>query len=163
MKNEKTYSPKPERKRLRLKDFDYSSPNQIYFLTICARERTSPFFENGLSEQIIASLLFYRNEKQIRVYSYCVMPDHLHLVMSPANGFSVSDVVKNLKAYTTKIAREKGLKGTLWQKSFYDHIIRKDESLIKICDYVLSNPVRKGLVSRTEEWIYSGMPDPLPV
>ncbi|MDF1593928.1 MAG: transposase [Desulfobacterales bacterium] len=163
MENPKRYPPKPDRKRLRLKGFDYSNPTQVYFLTICASEGTSPFLDKDLSTQIIKSVLFYRNQKGIRLYSYCVMPDHFHLVMSPANGFGVSQLVRNLKTYTTKLAQEKGLNGKLWQKSFYDHILRKDESLLKICEYVFANPVRKGLVARPEEWAYSGMPDPLPL
>ena len=163
MDNPKTYPPKPARKRLRLKGFDYSNPSQVYFLTICASEGTSPFLDKDLSSQIIKSLFFYRNQKGFRLYSYCVMPDHFHLVMSPANSLSVSQIVGNLKAYTTKLAQEKGLNGKLWQKSFYDHILRKDESLLKICEYVSANPVRKGLVRRPEEWAYSGMPDPLPL
>jgi REP element-mobilizing transposase RayT len=161
--NQNTYPPRPARKRLRLKGFDYANPTQVYFLTICASEGTSPFLDNDLSLQTIKSLLFYRNQKRIRLYSYCVMPDHLHLVMSPANDFGVSQLVRNLKTYTTKLAQEKGLNGKLWQKSFYDHIIREDESLLKICEYVLANPVRKGLAGRAEEWAYSGMPDPLPL
>ena len=163
MENQKTYPPKPVRKRLRLKEFDYSNPAQVYFLTICASEGTSPFLDKDLSSQTIKSLFFYRNQRGIRLYSYCVMPDHLHLVMSPANEFGVSQFVSNLKSYTTKLAQEKGLNKKLWQKSFYDHIIREDESLLKICEYVLANPVRKGLVDRPEEWAYSGRPDPLPL
>ena len=163
MDSQKTSPSKPVRKRLRLKGFDYSNPAQVYFLTICASEGTSPFKDKDLSSQIIKSLFFYRNQKGIRLYSYCVMPDHFHLVMSPANGLSVSQLVGNLKTYTTKLAQEKGLNGKLWQKSFYDHILRKDDSLLKICKYVLANPVRKGLADRPEEWAYSGMPDPLPL
>jgi len=163
MKNERKYSPKPIRKSLRLKGFDYSSPSQAYFLTICAREGISPFLDKDLAEHIVKTLLFYSNRKRIRLYGYCVMPDHLHLVLSPAHGLSVSQVVSNLKTYTTRLAKENGLSGKLWQKSFYDHIIRKDESFLKICEYVLANPVRKGLVVKPEEWPYSGMPDPLPL
>jgi len=85
------------------------------------------------------------------------------LVVSPSDGFSVSDFVKGVKTFAIKVARDNGLDGKLWQKSFYDHIIRKDESLVKVCEYVLANPVRKGLAARPEDWPFSGMPDPLPL
>jgi REP element-mobilizing transposase RayT len=159
----KPNKPWPERKRLRLKDFDYSSPNHVYFLAICARDGTSPFLQEDLSGQLVSSLLLYRKERGIRVYSFCVMPDHVHLVLSPAEDFSVSELVKGLKTYTAKVAQEKGVRGRIWQKSYYDHVVRKDESLVKICEYVLANPVRKRLAAKPEDWQFSGMLDPLPL
>jgi len=51
----------------------------------------------------------------------------------------------------------------LWQKNFYDHIVRKEESILKIAEYILNNPVRKGMALRWESYPYSRMVDPLPL
>ena len=92
------------------------------------------------------------------------MPDHLHLVTSPSmESGSISDLMKAFKSFTTNIGWEYGINGKLWQKSFYDHVVRKDEDLNAICQYILANPVRKGLVTNAEEWKYSGLLDPWPV
>jgi REP element-mobilizing transposase RayT len=50
-----------------------------------------------------------------------------------------------------------------WQSNFYDHVVRKDESLLEICSYILNNPVRKGMVSNWEEYPYSQIVDSLPL
>ena len=59
------------------------------------------------------------------------------------------------KRYTTRVINELfGIK-PLWQKNFYDHVVRKEEPLIKIAEYIVNNPIRKGIVSEWEEYPYS--------
>jgi REP element-mobilizing transposase RayT len=151
------------RKALRLKDFDYSNPDYVYFVTVRARRLSEPFQNQMLAHKVIDSLLFIREAKGIHLYCYCLMPDHLHLALSPSflSG-SVSNVLQEFKSHTTRLGWEQGLGGSLWQRSFFDHIARKEENLIAICEYILANPVRKGLVEDPKEWPYSGMLDQLP-
>ncbi len=151
------------RKALRLKDFDYSNPDYVYFVTVRARSLSEPFQNQILAHKVIDSLLFIREAKGIRLYCYCLMPDHLHLALSPSflSG-SVSNVLQEFKSYVTRLGWEQGIRGRLWQRSFFDYIARKEENLIAICEYILANPVRKGLVEDPKEWPYSGMLDQLP-
>jgi REP element-mobilizing transposase RayT len=152
------------RKNLRLKNFNYNNPNFVYFITICGRHLTNPFPQKELAEEVIKSPLFIREDKGINVYCYCLMPDHLHIAISPSTkSGSVSKILHDFKSYTTNISRKSGLNRKLWQKSFYDHIGRREEDLVRVCEYILVNPVRKGLVERYEDWGYSGLLDPLPV
>ena len=153
-----------QRKTLRLKHFNYSNPNYVYFLTICARHLSEPFCNTELADEVVDSLHYIRKDKSISLYCYCLMPDHLHMVISPSHtSGSVSNIIQRFKSFTTKIGWKYGVKGKLWQKSFYDHIIRKEEDLNKICEYILANPVRKGLVAGPDDWRYSDLLDPLPV
>ncbi len=84
------------------------------------------------------------------------MPDHLHIVISPSNsGVSLSKFLNIFKGRTTTAFRNKyGVKG-LWQRSAYDHIIRAEEDLKAIIEYILNNPVRKGIVERAEDYPFS--------
>ena len=96
------------------------------------------------------------------IYVYCLMPDHLHLLISPLeSGVNISKFVGSFKSKTTRIAWEYGLRGKVWQGRFYDHIIRKTESLQKAGEYILNNPVRKGLVAKLEDYPFSGLVDPI--
>jgi len=151
------------RNTLRLKDFDYSNPDYVYFVTVTTRHLKEPFQNPILAHTIIDSLIFIRETKGIRLYCYCLMPDHLHLALSPTffSG-SISDVLQEFKSYTTRLGWEQGIKGKLWQRSFFDHIARNGENSIAICEYILANPVRRGLVNESKEWPYSGMLDQLP-
>jgi len=157
------------RKAIRLKDFDYSNSDYVYFITICARHLSSPFLDRGLAQEVLKSLLSLREEGRIFLYCYCLMLDHLHIVLSPwvsCEGECSEDLSKILgdfKSYTTRLSWKHGIKGKLWQRSFYDHVGRKGEDLIAICNYILANPVREGLVENPENWSYSGLLDPLPI
>ena len=154
---------KPQRKRLRLAHFDYASPNHVYSLTLCANSKKPPFNNPALAKGIIGSLNYQRDNKQIRLYCYCLMPDHLHLLMSPGAGIDVAEIIQRFKTFTTKLSWEFECEGKLWQRSYYDHIVRKRKDLLKSCEYILANPVRKGLIKKARDWPYSGKPDPLPL
>jgi putative transposase len=90
------------------------------------------------------------------VHAYCVMPDHMHILVE---GQSVEC---NLRAYMTKLKQKTGYslrsvgKGDLWQKRYYDHILRKTEESDAIAWYIWMNPVRQGLVNRPDEYPFSG-------
>lgn len=152
-----------DRRPLRLKEFDYGNPNYVYFLTICARHLSAPFYDENLAQCVIDSLSFIRENKKIPLYCYCLMPDHLHIALSPSSkSGDVPKILQSFKSYTTKLGWQYGVMGKLWQRNYYDHIARKDEDLLEICKYILDNPVRKGLVEDPNEWKYSGMIDSLP-
>ena len=151
------------RRRLRLKEFDYADPNYVYFLSLYARYGPPPFTNPALAEAIVEALMFRRKRGEMRLYVYCLMPDHLHLAMSPCAGKgTVSKIMQGFKSWTTRVSWQHGEKGALWERSFYDHIARSYEDLRAICEYILNNPVRKGLAITAEEWPYSGLVDPLP-
>ncbi|MDA8216828.1 MAG: hypothetical protein M0Z94_04340 [Dehalococcoidales bacterium] len=70
--------------------------------------------------------------------------------------------MQSFKSYTTRIAWRHGYEGTLWQRGYYEHVARCLEDVLAVCEYILANPVRKGLVAEPGLWPYSGMPHPVP-
>lgn len=92
------------------------------------------------------------------------MPDHLHLLASPLeSGKPITQLVGGISSKITRFSYQYDYSGKLFQRSFYDHIVRKDDDLRKIAEYILNNPVRKELVRNREEYPYCGFLDPLPV
>ena len=92
------------------------------------------------------------------------MPDHLHFLPSPrADGISVLTFTNQYKGKATNRSWAVGWQGKLWQPRYYDHIVRQEESLRMIAEYILDNPVRQGLVARAEDWPWSGHMNPLPI
>jgi REP element-mobilizing transposase RayT len=78
---------------------------------------------------------------------FLLMPDHLHALMSfPPSGKPLQTVVSKWKEWT---AKEIGID---WQRDFFEHRLRNDESRRQKADYILQNPVRKKLVARPEDW-----------
>ena len=77
------------------------------------------------------------------------MPNHLHALISfPPSGKPLRSVVSKWKEWTAKEI------GIAWQRDFFEHRLRRDESHIEKANYILQNPVRMKLVNRPEDWPY---------
>jgi REP element-mobilizing transposase RayT len=86
------------------------------------------------------------------------MPDHLHLLVEmPGDGLSLSEWVGRLKGLTSRKVRAMGFRGWLWQGRFYERILRRPESIERVADYIVHNPVQKGLVKTWVEYPWAGM------
>jgi REP element-mobilizing transposase RayT len=86
-----------------------------------------------------------------------VMPDHVHLLVSAAQGKSPLDTAACFKRLTTIAVRAQGFSGDLWQRRIHDRGIRADfdNDVDAAACYVLDNPVRRGFVESWEQWPFS--------
>jgi putative transposase len=91
-----------------------------------------------------------------RIWAYCYMPDHLHLLIEGKNSDSdLKRFIASYKQFTGYYHRkEKNL--SLWQVNFHEHILRKDEDTKRVAYYIFGNPVRKGLVRDYREYEFLG-------
>ena len=92
------------------------------------------------------------------VGQYVVMPDHVHFFCSSgSSGKSLSSFMKCWKEWTSKrIINECGIDGNVWQREFFDHVIRNEASYAQKKEYVLNNPVKAGFVKYAEDWNWKG-------
>jgi putative transposase len=131
-------------------------------MTIRAYNNQSPFVLHDLNTLTLEVLREEQARENCEVFSYCLMPDHLHFLISPRiEGISVLKFTDRYKGKTTNRGWSAGWCGKLWQPRYYDHIIRREEDLYKISQYILNNPVRRGLVACPEDWPWSGHMNPL--
>jgi len=84
------------------------------------------------------------------------MPDHVHLLISASERESIIEFVGEIKSLSTKMAWQHGYSGTIWQRSFYDHFLRKDEDCKMVANYIVHNPVRAGIVEHWQNYPFSG-------
>ncbi len=127
---------------------------ETYFISINCGERD----RNKLALPDVAERLFenvrLRKEKFIWwPYLFLLMPDHLHALLSfPPSDKSIKAMVSKWKEWTAKEI------GIGWQRDFFEHRLRHDESRREKADYILASPVRKKLVARPEDWpfVYFG-------
>ncbi len=91
-----------------------------------------------------------------RCLAYCLMPDHVHLLVCVGGKNSLTELVGAWKSLCALAARQRGKPAGLWQRSFFDHALRSEESLQAVADYILANPVRAGLVTRQADYPLSG-------
>ncbi len=84
------------------------------------------------------------------------MPDHLHLFVAGPNDFDLGRWVGALKQAMAKALPKTDSQDPIWQRSFFDHVLRSDESYAQKWDYVWENPVRAGLVVEADLWSHAG-------
>lgn len=90
------------------------------------------------------------------------MPDHLHFFVMPSvREASLSKYLQAFRSLVTRQLRPMGFPYPLWQREFFDHLLRADESYEQKWQYVLENPIRHGLVARAEDWSFQGEICPL--
>jgi len=151
-------------KNQRLDPTLYTCANRVYFITVHADRNQSPFVRADLNQLLLDVLRKEQHRQNCLVFTYCLMPDHLHYLIAPRqDGISVLTFTDQFKGKSTNRSWTAGWHGRLWQPRCYDHIVRTDESLVAIARYILNNPVRKGLVSCAEDWLWSGHMNPLPL
>src|SRR5450759_2715793 len=131
------------RRRLR---FDYHNASCSYFVTIRALSG-SPFEDERLAQAVVDSLKYLREKRGIRIYAYCLMPNHLHVLLQLGSEKQfLGTILSTFKSFTTRASWELGLSGPLWQERFYDHIVDDPREARDVVIYILANPERKGLV-----------------
>ncbi len=151
----------PTRKPPRLKNYDYSSPG-MYFITICVKDRKSllgeivgggdfdtPKMMLSVYGKILDKYIGLLNKKysHIKTDKYIIMPNHFHLILCITdykNGASEtaapynSEISKFVSLLKRHCNREYGK--NIWQRSFYDHIIRDENDYRTIWEYIDTNP-----------------------
>jgi REP element-mobilizing transposase RayT len=157
---------RPQRREHHLPPEAYSDPAAAFHITKCARRHGQPFTNPRLAAMIVEAIQMRRERQVWRVYAYCLMPDHLHLVVqlrapegAATTPVSLLRVMEGFSSFTTRQAWQYGLHGKLWQHDQYDRFIRTDREFSQQCQYVLNNPVRRGLVEDWTLWPYSGILD----
>lgn len=142
-------------KKIRLPENIYRIKNHPCLITICAKDNNNIFSNKELTQYCVDVLKDLSEQSQIKLYTYCFMPNHIHLVISVQGEKSIIDFIGEFKSITAVRSRQFGYEGSLYQKRFYDHFIREDERLNRTIMYVLNNPVRKGLVENWQDFPYS--------
>jgi REP element-mobilizing transposase RayT len=97
---------------------------------------------------IVVEAFRHLDRHQARVGDFVIMPNHVHVLLTPLRGVELEASLKALKGFTSReINRWIGSTGSLWQRDSYDRIVRDGEELGRIQDYIAGNPVAAGLPS----------------
>ena len=136
---------------------------------------------------VIRKSLYYHDGGKYHLLAYCVMPNHVHVLLQPLevalrpvsaeqevqaatdkDGFGevpdasspLSSIMHSLKSYTANLAnRLLHRAGAFWQHESYDHWVRDENELERIVDYIAANPVKAGLVKEPHEWFFCSAHD----
>lgn len=155
------------RKSLRLRHYDYRQ-NGLYFITLCCKNRECLFGEIYSNKVVLNRLgkiavQFWQEipkyYPQVKLHQFVIMPNHIHGIIeiysvehwgecnSPLhkgfNGTSqtVGAIIRGFKSAVTSWARKNTKHWDIWQRNYYEHIIRNEKSYHEISEYVENNPI----------------------
>jgi REP element-mobilizing transposase RayT len=134
------------RKNIRLKEYDYSSKG-MYFITICTKDKKDIFGKivdnkiifNDYGNKLNDILMSFENEKYEIDY-YQIMPNHIHFIVNIREGnmIDLSKVISQIKSKCTNLIKYKNL----WQKNYYERVVRDEKEYNDIVKYIYENPYR---------------------
>ena len=123
------------------------------------KSKTGPFWlKDERIAQIVVNSIMYRNGKWFDILAYCIMPNHVHLVLIPYESsdtadYSLTKIMHNIKRNSANHANKLlGRTGAFWQHESYDHFARDEKELERIIKYVIYNPVKAGLTDDWTKW-----------
>ena len=105
--------------------------------------------------KIIAALAHYRAKGHYRLFGFVVMDNHVHVVVQPTPGSSLSGIARNIKTWTSTRNAVKPPGCPLWERRFDDNRIKSAEELRSVLKYIHNNPVRPGIVARPDDYAWS--------
>jgi putative transposase len=136
----------------------------VFFFTVVLADRSSSLLVDEI-ERLRRSYRLARQRKPFETIAICVLPEHLHAIWAlpaadtdfPARwslikrGFTQGLAASQTRSPSKAVRREKGI----WQRRYWEHVIRDNADLERHIDYIHINPVKHGYVARVTDWPHS--------
>ena len=111
---------------------------------------------NSETAEIVEAALLHGAGHRYDLLAWVIMPNHVHVLIEPAEAHRLPDIVQGWKSWTAKaINRHRGGSGTIWQREYFDRFMRDDRHLAATIAYIEDNPVKAGLVGKPADWRFS--------
>jgi putative transposase len=134
--------------------FDYRGGLTAH-VTLVTRLRQPLFADDNVAQTCLQALTESVQRLDATLYAYCLMPDHLHLLIGLNPDATLKQFMHHFK--TISSYRLKQLTGgSPWQTSYYDRVLRREETIGEVQAYVWHNPVKEGLAETWDAYPYSG-------
>ena len=132
----------------------YQKDDRAVFVTFCCSFDPLP----EATRDIVLRHCLHDQGTKAAIHAVVVMPDHVHLLLTPlrdmdGNPRSLVEILQGIKSASAhSLNRVLGRSGPVWQEESFDHVLRGEESFEEKLEYIRQNPVRRGLVTRPEDY-----------
>lgn len=140
-----------------------------YFVTTNTWQRRGLFQSPEIASIVESAIFRYRDASHYRVHRHVVMPDHLHVILTPGRATSLEKAVQLIKGGSSReIGKRPGMRLPVWQEGFTEHQIRDRGDFDSHVKYIDENPVKAGLAAMPSEYLHGSAAgrfvlDPWPV
>ncbi len=124
-----------------------ASRSVFYFVTVCAPERGGSYFLEH-AEELLEAARNYQTARKWFLSLFLIMPDHMHMLVHVSDTSSLGKTIGDWKHF---LSRQKGVK---FQRGFFETRIRNDEHYREKWNYIIRNPVARGLAKKEGDWKY---------
>jgi putative transposase len=134
-----------------------------YALTTATYERRALFTRTANAELLVSTLFHYRDEGRYLLHGFVVMPEHIHVLLTPAQGQTIERCAQCIKGGFSHSVRSQ-FGGQVWQPGFHEHRVRDAADFASQLAYIATNPQKRGLLDHT--FVHTRFPsriDPAPV
>jgi REP element-mobilizing transposase RayT len=115
------------------------------------------FLRNPAVACMVQDAMKYLDGKQFNLFEWCIMPNHIHMLILLAEDTSLSTAMYTLKSYTAKQANKMlHRQGPFWGREYFDRYIRDNSHYKRVVNYIANNPVKANLVDSIEQWEWRG-------
>lgn len=129
------------------------------------RKRISNYEDKGhgscwLNMPMIAEIteraILQFDDKWYRLLEWCIMPNHVHVLIETIAGYSISQIIRQWKSHTARESnRILARTGAFWMADYFDRFVRDEDHLKTVANYIRNNPVKAGLIATAEQWRFS--------
>jgi len=132
------------------------SANSVYHVLNRGNGKQKVFHKEQDYKAFIDLIKESKTKYSMRIFAYCLMPNHFHIILMPIKGEELSKWMQWLMtSHVRRYHKHYGTSGHIWQGRFKSFIIREDSYLLTAIRYVEGNPVRAGLVGSAQDWLWS--------
>ena len=138
-----------------LRKYRVSLSNQIYLITVCCNNREKPFLDCHAAQALSLTLHNVLKDKQSKILAWVVMPDHMHLALQLAGEETLARTMNRINSCSAiAVNRVLNRHAQVWQGAYHDHALRDEEQLHAAIKYLISNPIRAGMVEKLGDYPY---------
>jgi putative transposase len=131
------------------------SPPGTYFVTFSTWHRRRLFVVENYARLFLQTLYRYRREGRYQLHAFVLMPEHVHLLLTPDHNVTIEHAVQLIKGgYSHALGGILGRRREIWQRGFTDHRIRDEQDFLHHLNYIHRNPVERKLVNDSHEYRY---------
>jgi len=129
--------------------------DRTFFVTTVTWQRRCIFQSEALATELLSTIYDYRAARRFALHEFVIMPDHVHLMLTPAAGLTLERAMQFIKGGFSHRVGKTRPNLMLWEKSFTNHRIRDAEDYKRHREYIHQNPVRKHLAHVASEFPHS--------